>query len=54
MYTLWLASEDSALPATLAVHLRVLGTIFAGTPEASQFKEADPPDLVVVAAIETP
>ena len=53
MYALWLASEDSALPATLAVHLRALGTIFAGTTEASQFKEADPPDLVVVAAIET-
>lgn len=53
MYTLWLASEDSALPATLAVHLRALGTIFAGVPEASQFKEADAPDILVLAAIET-
>ncbi len=50
MYTLWVVSEDSSLPATLAFHLRALGEVWIGPPDAGHFKDADPPDLVLVAA----
>ncbi len=50
MYSLWVVSEDASLPATLAFHLRSLGEVWTGPPDAGHFKDADVPDLLVVAA----
>ena len=50
MYAVWVISEDASLPTTLAYHLRALGTVWTGPPDADHFKDAFAPDLVIVAA----
>ena len=44
---IWIVSEESALPATLAHHVRSLGDVWLGVPERAAFKDAPSPDLLI-------
>jgi DNA-binding NtrC family response regulator len=54
MATIWLVSEDPVLTETLALHLRARGKVWKGPPERSRWKDAEGPDLLVVAALDAP
>ena len=50
MATIWLVSEDARWSETLAYHLRSIGKVWSGPPERSHWKDAERPDLLVLAA----
>ena len=51
MAAIWIVSEESALPATLAHHLETLGEVWVGAPERAAFKSAPPPDLLILCGV---
>ena len=51
MAAIWIVSEESALPATLAHHVRALGEPWLGVPERAAFKDAPPADLLILCGV---
>ncbi len=51
MAAIWIVSEESALPATLAHHVRSLGEVWLGVPERAAFKDAPSPDLLILCGV---
>ena len=51
MAAIWIASDESALPATLAHHVETLGEVWLGVPERAAFKSAPPPDLLILCGV---
>ena len=49
MYTVWVVSEQDSLSRSLAVHAELIGRVYSGQPRQATFKDAEPPDAVVVA-----
>lgn len=49
MYTVWVVSEQNSLARSLAVHAELIARIYTGQPSQADFKDAEPPDAVVVA-----
>jgi DNA-binding NtrC family response regulator len=48
---IWIVSEESALPATLAHHVETLGEVWLGVPERAAFKSAPAPDLLILCGV---
>jgi hypothetical protein len=48
---IWIVSEESALPATLAHHVQALGEVWLGVPERGAFKSAPAPDLLILCGV---
>jgi len=48
---IWIVSDESALPATLAHHVETLGDVFTGVPERAAFKGAPTPDLLILCGV---
>ncbi len=51
MAAIWIVSEESALPATLAHHVEALGEVWLGVPERAAFKGAALPDLLILCGV---
>ncbi len=51
MAAIWIVSEESALPATLAHHVETLGEVWLGVPERAAFKSAPAPDLLILCGV---
>ena len=51
MAAIWIVSEESALPATLAHHVETLGEVWLGLPERAAFKSAPAPDLLILCGV---
>ncbi len=51
MAAIWIVSEESALPATLAHHVQALGEPWLGVPERAAFKAAPPADLLILCGV---
>ena len=51
MAAIWIVSDESALPATLAHHVEALGEVWLGVPERAAFKSAPPPDLLILCGV---
>jgi len=48
---IWIVSDESTLPATLAHHVEALGEVWIGAPERAAFKSAPPPDLLILCGV---
>ncbi|MEX2204796.1 MAG: hypothetical protein WEF50_01050 [Myxococcota bacterium] len=51
MAAIWIVSEESALPATLAHHVEALGEVWLGVPERGAFKSAPAADLLILCGV---
>jgi len=48
---IWVVSDESSLAAILAHHVAGLGETWTGTPERASFKDAPPPDLLILVGV---
>jgi len=48
---IWVVSEEPSLAAILAHHVAALGEAWTGAPERAAFKDAPPPDLLILVGV---